>query len=151
MLNMSTMSYIKLSITVFQEQQNGETNTLGLLTSFRHCWVICGGWWPKSFSSSIWTLDTQDSVIPFGVSCLLSRSMATSTLVHPGHTCPALPCPSLQALHDCCCCKQSSHQLLRLTLLPQVVVWLFGSNYFFFFLKNHLSCHTTRQESLRLW
>lgn len=29
MLNMSTMSHIKMSITVFQEQQNGETNTLG--------------------------------------------------------------------------------------------------------------------------
>lgn len=151
MLNMSTMSYIKLSITVFQEQQNGETNTLGLLTTFRHCWVICGGSWPKSFSSLILTSDMQDSLgVSLGVSCLLSRSRATLTPGHPGH---ALPCPSLQALHDCCC-KHSTHQLPTLTLLPQVEdrLWLCSSALIiFFFLKNHLSCYTTRQESLRLW
>lgn len=50
MLNMSTISYIKLLITVLQEHQNGETISLGrgvLLTNSRGCSAACRGPGPQ--------------------------------------------------------------------------------------------------------
>lgn len=148
MLNMSTMSYIKLSITVFQEQQNGETNILGLLTAFRCCWVIRGGSWPKSHSSSISTSDRQDSESPW----------AWAAHGHldpwaPCHSCPGPAAPSCRLPPLLLLQTQHTPTPKTDTATPgwgQTVLWLFSSNYFFF-LKNHLSCYTTRQESLRLW
>lgn len=131
MLNMSTMSYIKLSITVFQEQQNGETNTLRLLSTSRHCWAMCGGSWPKPFGSVILSSDTPDSVSP---RCELHPEQEHG---HPDPRAlwPYLPCPILQALPRLLVLHTQHTSLLRLTLATpgwgQTVVQLFSSNYFF--------------------
>lgn len=135
MLIMSTMSHIKLSITVLQEQQNGATNTLGLLTTFRHCWVICGGSWPKV--TQLFDMDLGHAGLPWcppRCECHLSRSRATST---PSTLAmPALP----QSAGTPWLLLQTQHTSTPNTdtAAPgwgQTVAPLCSSNYFFFSLR----------------
>lgn len=149
--------HTKPHITVFQEQQNGETNISGLLTTFKRRWAICGGSRPEvvSFSSSITTADMHGAPSPLIVSCCPRRSLPpewgdTATSCHPG---PALSQPTRPSGARRRC-KGSAHQLPTLTPPRQVVgeLWFVPSALSkCFYLKNHLPCYTARQKSLRLW
>lgn len=160
MLNMSTMSYIKLRITVFQEQQNGETNVSGLLTIFKHHWLICGGSWPKSHHLALRNnLGHARRSLPVQRKLLHGSLPPARGHGHPRpgcscHLCPALADRAFGRSPAPPWSKGSASQLPTLTPLRQVVGKLWSASPAraqFFYLKNHLSCYTTRQKSLRLW
>lgn len=125
--------HTKPHITVFQEQQNGETNILGLLTTFKRRWAICGGSRPKvvSFSSSITTADTHGAPSPLIVSCCPRRSLPPER--GHGHLLPSWSCPvpsdpsfgrppALQRL-----CTPTPNTYTPTPGCWQIVVWPFSS------------------------
>lgn len=113
------------------------------------------------FSSSVITSDTQDAPSPLSVSCcsracLLSGDTAASAAGTPAVPALSQPtCPSSARCTTAGTAKALHINPTTSTATPgcgQIVVCVFGSLRFFFFnLKNHLSCYATRQKSLRLW
>lgn len=149
MLNMSTMSYVTLCIAVFQEQQNGETNISGLLTTSTRHWVICGGSGLKSRHSALWQQPrTCKALLPCpGRAAAAELPLSGDRATRRGHPCD--PCPDHPSHHR----TDSAHRLPTLAPLHRLGCKLLVSSAHskFFYVKNHLSCYTTRQKSLRLW